>query len=90
MRRGDIFLGAFSSHFSKIAYYIMAGEKMFLPPFISLDYPLSCDTTDACSAEDIIRRNLTIEQIISRAPECQREDDGGWVEKGRDPCGIYA
>ncbi len=34
----------------------MAGHKMRVPPFVSLDYPLSCDTVDVCSTADIARR----------------------------------
>lgn len=93
MRRGDIFLGAFTSHFSKLAYYMMVGTRMRLPPFISLDYPLSCDTIDSCSTTDLELRNFTIEDIVSRAPECQRTIKGklrGSVEAGDDPCGIYS
>jgi len=70
MRSGDIFLGSFAGHFSKIAYYIMSGAQMRLPPFISLDYPLSCDTVEGCSDSQVLARNQTVEDIIVRAPEC--------------------
>ena len=90
MKRGDIFLGAFSSHFSKLGYYIMAGYKMRLPPFVSLDLPLSCDTVDACGMANIMSRRQRVVDIIRWAPECLRKWDGGWLEDDRDPCGVYA
>lgn len=95
LRRGDIFVGTFTSHYSKIAYYSMAGNKLRLPPFVSLDYPLSCDTIDNCADEDIKIRNQTIEEIIERAPECQHKHPTlksnleGRVNDKNDPCGIY-
>jgi hypothetical protein len=92
MRNGDIFLGGFASHFSKLAYYIMAGTLMRLPLFISVDYPLSCDTSDRCGDEDIKRRFTTVEDMIQHAVECQRLGQEGvpWGPKGQeDPCGIY-
>lgn len=92
LSRGDIFLGAFSGHLSKVFYYLMAGQQMRLPPFVSLDYPLSCDTIDICSDVDVLARKQTIEGIISRAPECQRKRSGrvdGWVQPWSDPCGLY-
>ena len=45
---GDIFIGAFTGHFSKLGYYLMVGRTMKLLPFVSLDYSLACDTTDVC------------------------------------------
>jgi hypothetical protein len=90
MKRGDIFIGAFSSHFSKLAYYVMAGRQMRLPPFISLDVPLSCDTMDTCATKDIAKRDQSVLDIIQWAPECLRKWDGGWLESDRDPCGIYS
>jgi hypothetical protein len=89
MRFGDIFLGAFTSHFSKLSYYLMIGTKFALLPFVSMDYPLSCDTVDDCTHQDIANRNQTIEKIINWAPECLRQEDGGWMRDERDPCGIY-
>eukprot|EP00602_Paraphysomonas_sp_CaronLab_P007561 CAMPEP_0185022302 /NCGR_PEP_ID=MMETSP1103-20130426/5009_1 /TAXON_ID=36769 /ORGANISM="Paraphysomonas bandaiensis, Strain Caron Lab Isolate" /LENGTH=207 /DNA_ID=CAMNT_0027554307 /DNA_START=670 /DNA_END=1293 /DNA_ORIENTATION=- len=89
MQRGDIFVGAFSSHFSKLSFYLMAGARMRIPPFISLDHPLSCDTVDSCSESDIASRIATIEDIIKWAPECVRKSGGGWIEEYHDPCGIY-
>lgn len=90
MKRGDIFLGTFSSHFSKLAYYVMSGKQMRLPPFISLDVPLSCDTGDDCAISDISKRDQTVLDIIQWAPECLRKVDGGWMDSNRDPCGIYS
>ena len=94
LRRGDIFLGGFASHFSKLAYYAMAGYNMRIPPFISVDYPLSCDTTDKCDDASITRRFKDIEDMIFHAVECQRlpqEDKVGWGPRSHeDPCGIYA
>lgn len=89
MRFGDIFLGAFTSHFSKLSYYLMVGTKFALLPFVSMDYPLSCDTVDDCTHQDISNRNQSIERIINWAPECLRQEDGGWMRGERDPCGIY-
>ena len=91
----DILLGAFSSHFSKLAYYLMIGHHFQLLPFISLDYPLACDTTDHCSLNDIMRRNFTINDVINHCPECQKLGKEGlpWgIHDGSDadPCGIYS
>ena len=89
LSRGDIFLGAFSSHFSKLLYYSMVGQHMRILPFRSLDYPLSCDSVDVCDKDDITKRGMTMERIAMWAPECIR---GAlpWSPSGkRDPCGIY-
>jgi hypothetical protein len=80
------------SHFSKLAYYLMAGAKMRLPPFVSLDYPLSCDTVDKCEDTDIKRRYKGMIDMIFHTVECQRlGDEGvGWgPRENDDPCGIY-
>ena len=89
IKQGDIFLGALSSHFSKLGFYIMAGHKMRLPPFVSLDLPLGCDTVDSCGMADIMARRQSVLDIIQWAPECRRKWDGGWIENDRDPCGMY-
>jgi hypothetical protein len=89
MKFGDLFLGAFTSHFSKLSFYLLVGTKMSLLPFVSLDYPLSCDTVDDCAENDIMARRQSIEMIINRAPECLRQEEGGWMRGDRDPCGIY-
>lgn len=89
LARGDIFLGAFTSHFSKIAYYAMVGHHMRVLPFHSLDYPLSCDTTDTCTKEDLAHRNLTIEQMVQWVPECLHGVLDWSPSSDRDPCGIY-
>ena len=86
LARGDIFVGTFTSHYSKVGMYKMAGQLMDLPPFISLDYTQCCDTVDVCSAEEIDKRGFNIEQCINGAVECRREF--GWVGN-QDPCGIY-
>ena len=49
MRYGDMFLGAFSSHYSKLAYYMICGHSMRIPPFVSLDVPLPCTPFMDCS-----------------------------------------
>ena len=69
----------------------MVGENMRLVPFISLDFPMSCDTIDLCSEEDIMLRNQSIEDILYRTPNCQRNDQSliGWATVEQDPCGIY-
>ena len=41
LKRGDIFLGTFTSIFGSSIYYKMLGYHMRLIPFMSLDYPLS-------------------------------------------------
>ena len=89
MKSGDIFLGAFTSHFSKLSYYLMAGSQMRIPPFISVDYPLSCGTTDHCSDRYIRSNNRTIEEIIKWTPECLRRSSGGWLADDADDCGLY-
>ena len=93
MRKGDVFIGAFSGHFSKIAYYLMAGVKMTVPPFISVDFPIGCDTVQNCTEIDIINRKLTIEDVISNAPECIRRNFSttgwGWLADNEDSCGVY-
>lgn len=89
LQAGDIFLGAFTSHFSKLTFYLMVGQQMRIPPFVSLDYPLSCDTVDNCSDNDITRRGLSIADIIGWAPECVRAQHGGWVRDNLDACGVY-
>ena len=89
LSHGDIFLGAFSSHFSKLAYYAMVGRQMRPLPFRSLDYPLACDTSDACTAEDIRSRGMDVERIVMWAPECLRGVLPWSPGNDRDPCGIY-
>ena len=92
LKEGDFFLGTFASHYSKLIYFNMVGEKMRLVPFISLDFPMSCDTIDLCGDEDVIPRNQSIEDIIYRTPNCQRQNNFnliGWVTATQDPCGIY-
>jgi hypothetical protein len=89
MQAGDIFLGAFTSHFSKLSFYLMVGQQMRIPPFISLDYPLSCDTVDKCSDADIAARGLSVAEMIGWAPECTRKQHGGWVRDDLDACGVY-
>lgn len=91
LKHGDMFLGAFTSHYSKLAYYLMAGYQMRIPPFISLDYPLSCDTIDDCSNEDIRIRNQTVEEIIYRSAECERPSQRriSYMGDTADSCGVY-
>jgi len=89
LSKGDIFLGAFSSHFSKIAYFAMVGHHMRVLPFSSLDYSLECDTTDSCTNEDIKKRNLTMEALVTWAPECIRGVLPWSPSEKSDPCGIY-
>lgn len=62
MKYGDIFLGAFTGIFSKMAFYLMAGYHMRVPPFVSLDYPMSCEAADKCLEGGIEK---TIEEMIS-------------------------
>lgn len=90
LSHGDIFLGAFSSHLSKLAYYAMVGRQMRPLPFRSLDYPLSCDTSDPCTAEDIRSRAMDVERIVMWAPECLRGVLAWSPGEDRDPCGIYS
>lgn len=64
MRYGDLFLGAFSSHFSKIAYYLTLGHKLRLAPFISLDHPLTCTTMQRCDHEWLSRDDVDLQFVI--------------------------
>ena len=89
MRRGDIFLGAFSSHYSKLSYYLMSGSKMRAIPFISVDYTLSCDQLDTCTDETIGKRPHSINDMINWAPECIHNVLDWSPRPGEDPCGIY-
>jgi hypothetical protein len=89
MRRGDIFLGAFSSHYSKLAYYLISGSKMRPIPFISVDYTLACDQLDSCSDDDIAKRPHTLVDIINWAPECIHNLREWSPRDNEDPCGIY-
>ena len=57
--------GAYTSHYSKLAWYLMAGVQMRLPPFVSLDYPLTCDYNQNCENNGY---NMTVEQMIYHAP----------------------
>jgi len=68
MKYGDIFLGGFASHFSKVAYYMMVGHHQRLLPYISVDFPLGCDTIDSCNMDEPFLKTLTIEDMISRSP----------------------
>lgn len=89
MRQGDIFLGAFSGHFSKTAYYLMTGSRMKLIPFVSIDFTLDCDQLDNCNDEIISSRRHDIYDMIFWAPECIRNAIK-WSPRWReDPCGIY-
>jgi hypothetical protein len=89
MRRGDIFLGAFSSHYSKLSYYLMSGSKMRAIPFISVDYTLACDQLDTCTDETIGKRPHSINDMINWAPECIRNVLEWSPRADEDPCGIY-
>ena len=72
LKRGDIFIGTFASHFSKNLYSAMVGYQMRMIPFISLDFPIACDTVDYCSDAAILSRRQTIEEIVLRGPSCER------------------
>ena len=74
LKRGDIFIGTLASHFSKLLYSAMVGYQMRILPFISLDFPMVCDTIDSCSNQEILGRNQTIEEIVLRNPSCERAD----------------
>ncbi len=50
---GDVFLGAFSSQYSKLGYYAIAGRSMSVPPFVSMDVPLMCEPYDNCTTSFI-------------------------------------
>jgi len=89
LSRGDIFLGAFSSHFSKVAYYSMVGQHLRVLPFVSLDYPLDCDTTDSCTPQDLEARHPTMEDLATWAPECLRGKLPWSPGENSDPCGVY-
>jgi hypothetical protein len=89
LRRGDIFLGAFSSHYSKLAYYLMSGSKMRPIPFISVDFTLACDQLDQCTDETISARPHTINDMINYAPECLHNVLPWSPQENEDPCGVY-
>lgn len=89
LKQGDVFLGAFTSHFSKLVYYMMVGHQLTLPPFLSMDYPLGCETVDACATADIEFRETTIERMMARTQECLRESEGGFMHESHDHCGFY-
>ena len=72
LKRGDIFIGTLASHFSKLLYASMVGYQMRMLPFISLDFPMVCDTIDVCSDNEVLGRNQTMEEIILRNPACER------------------
>ena len=72
LKRGDIFIGTLASHFSKNLYSAMVGYQMRMIPFISLDFPIACDTVDYCSDAAILSRRQTIEEIVLRGPSCER------------------
>jgi len=80
MKYGEFFVGAFSSHYSKISYYINLGHQMRLTPFISLDFPLSCDTAECGEGN-----GMSVRSIIMNAPECGGE---GYDNHPGDRCGI--
>ena len=89
LRRGDIFLGAFSGHFSKVIYYLMSGSKMKQIPFVSIDFTLDCDQLDTCDDSTVSARRHRVHDIIFWAPECIRNAIQ-WSPRGfEDPCGIY-
>lgn len=89
LKQGDIFLGAFSSHFSKLIFYMMAGYQQVIPPFVSMDYCLGCETTDVCSKDAIAERGTTIDHMIVRTVECMKESDDGYMHEAFDHCGLY-
>lgn len=100
LKRGDIFIGTLASHFSKLLYASMVGYQMRMLPFISLDFPMVCDTIDACSDNEVLGRNQTIEEIVLRNPACERAgairsnlfaESGlaGWLPEDKDNCNIY-
>lgn len=68
MKYGDIFIGGYASHFSKITYYMMVGYRQRLLPYISVDFPLGCDTIDSCKLDEEFLKDLTVEDMIARAP----------------------
>ena len=71
MQFGSFFIGSFASIFSKLIYYRMIGHKMRLLPFISVDYPISCDAYDKCSAADIDKRFSSVRNMILHSQDCE-------------------
>lgn len=89
----DMFIGTFTSEFSMMAFYLMAGKKMSVPPYISLDYPACCDKSDKCGHREIKYMDFDLNMCILRAPECNRQSSFllhlTGLDQERDPCGIY-
>ena len=57
----------------------MIGHHFNIIPFISIDYPLSCDAIDACSDFDIMKRNFTLEQMILHTSDCDYHKGGIYI-----------
>ena len=49
LKHGQAFILTLSSAFSKLAFLIAAGFQASVPPFLSLDYPFSCEILDDCN-----------------------------------------
>ena len=45
---------------------LLTGNKMRVPPFISLDLPAVCDVIDWCSDDAVMKRMHTMEEIVYR------------------------
>jgi hypothetical protein len=71
LQHGSFFIGTFTSIYSKLMYYRMIGFKMRLLPFISLDYPISCEAYEKCSTADIEKRFSTVEAMILHSQDCE-------------------
>ena len=60
LKHGQVFLTTLSSTYSRLAFFAAAGHHAMVPPFISLDYPLSCESLDLCLGG----RDRTAESIV--------------------------
>jgi hypothetical protein len=76
LRYGDIFLGAFSSQYSKIGYFLMAGEQQTIPPFLSLDVPLACAIHFNCSMAVLSHVNYSVMEVL-QLDDVRRKDGIG-------------
>ena len=71
LQHGSFFIGTFTSIYSKLMYYRMIGYKLRLLPFISLDFPISCEAYEKCSNADIEKRFSTVESMILHSQDCE-------------------
>ena len=60
LKHEQVFLNTLSSTYSRLTFLAAAGHHATVPPFLSLDFPLSCESLDLC----LVGRDKTAEENV--------------------------